>query len=149
MPSSARASCISISRTATRRNQIPGSTRWALPSATAGHIERIVRLLLIVNLAGKVAAAFLFSTSPAAAAACWFGPDAWLAYHLFAHQSQGLVRTHRRFATERREVWLTIDDGPDPEDTPRILQLLADHGARATFFVIGEKAARHPALIGA
>ena len=37
-------------------------------------------------------------------------------------------------------VWLTLDDGPDPVDTPSILDLLDRHGAKATFFVIGEKA---------
>ena len=105
-------------------------------------------LLVIVNLAGKAAALFLLRTAPATALALWFGPDALLGYHLFAPQAQGLVRLHRRFATARREVWLTIDDGPDPEDTPRLLALLAAHEARATFFVIGEKAARHPDLIG-
>src|SRR5882757_3247428 len=88
-------------------------------------------------------------TTPAAAVALWFGPDLLLAYHLFVLGSQGLLRMHRRFATPRREVWLTIDDGPDPEDTPQLLALLAAHGARATFFVIGEKAAAHPALIRA
>ena len=46
-------------------------------------------------------------------------------------------------------MWLTIDDGPDPEDTPRILELLSAHGARATFFVIGKNAALHPELIRA
>jgi peptidoglycan/xylan/chitin deacetylase (PgdA/CDA1 family) len=51
------------------------------------------------------------------------------------------------FATQNREVWLTIDDGPDPVDTPMILDALSRHGARATFFVIGEKARRHPALV--
>ena len=108
-----------------------------------------VWLLIIVNLAGKLAAVLVGRTSPAAALALWFGPDALLAYHLFAPQAQGLVRMHRRFATDRREVWLTIDDGPDPVDTPRILELLAEHGARATFFVIGQTAARHPQLIRA
>lgn len=50
-------------------------------------------------------------------------------------------------AAERRgEVALTIDDGPDPEVTPAVLDLLERHGARATFFCIGERAARHPAL---
>ena len=44
-------------------------------------------------------------------------------------------------------IALTFDDGPDPEGTPRILDLLAEHGARATFFVFGEKAHRHPELI--
>jgi peptidoglycan-N-acetylglucosamine deacetylase len=108
-----------------------------------------VWFLIIVNLAGKIAALLVGGTAPAAALVLWFGPDALLAYHLFAPQAQGLVRMHRRFATARPEVWLTIDDGPDPEDTPRILELLAAHGARATFFVIGENAARHPELIRA
>jgi peptidoglycan/xylan/chitin deacetylase (PgdA/CDA1 family) len=106
-----------------------------------------VWLLVIVNLTGKVAALFVGWTAPATALALWFLPDALLAYHLFVFRAQGLVCMHRRFATARREVWLTIDDGPDPEDTPRILELLAAHHARATFFVIGENAARHPELI--
>jgi peptidoglycan-N-acetylglucosamine deacetylase len=43
-------------------------------------------------------------------------------------------------------VALTIDDGPDPEVTPAVLDLLARHGVRATFFCIGERVARHPEL---
>ena len=43
-------------------------------------------------------------------------------------------------------VALTIDDGPDPEVTPRALALLEQHGARATFFCVGERVARHPQL---
>jgi len=52
----------------------------------------------------------------------------------------------RRFQTTEREVWLTIDDGPDPIDTPEILEVLARHEARATFFVIGRKVERFPEL---
>ncbi|MFA7233663.1 MAG: polysaccharide deacetylase family protein [Terrimicrobiaceae bacterium] len=44
-----------------------------------------------------------------------------------------------RFRTEEPEVWLTIDDGPDPGQTPRLLEILAAAGARASFFVIGRK----------
>lgn len=44
-------------------------------------------------------------------------------------------------------VWLTLDDGPDPVDTPAILDLLDRHGAKATFFVIGRKAEKYPDLI--
>jgi len=43
-------------------------------------------------------------------------------------------------------VAITIDDGPDPEVTPRALDLLEEHDARATFFCIGERVAQHPAL---
>lgn len=49
-------------------------------------------------------------------------------------------------ARARREVAVTIDDGPDPEVTPRVLDQLEAHGARATFFCIGERVARHPQL---
>jgi peptidoglycan/xylan/chitin deacetylase (PgdA/CDA1 family) len=49
-------------------------------------------------------------------------------------------------AAARGEVSITIDDGPDPAVTPAVLDLLDAHGARATFFCIGQRAAEHPAL---
>ncbi len=52
----------------------------------------------------------------------------------------GPVVTH--FDTPRREVWLTIDDGPDPMHTPRMLEILQRFEAKATFFVIGQRAAK-------
>lgn len=44
-------------------------------------------------------------------------------------------------------IVLTIDDGPDPEVTPAVLDLLARHGARASFFLIGRRARAHPDLV--
>jgi peptidoglycan/xylan/chitin deacetylase (PgdA/CDA1 family) len=44
-------------------------------------------------------------------------------------------------------VVLTFDDGPHPEGTPAILDLLAGAGARATFFVVGEQVERRPELL--
>ena len=44
-------------------------------------------------------------------------------------------------------VYLTFDDGPDPDTTPRMLEILRRHAVRATFFVVGEKAAAHPELL--
>ncbi len=46
-------------------------------------------------------------------------------------------------------VSLTFDDGPDPATTPRLLKLLGDRRVRATFFVLGERAERHPELVQA
>jgi peptidoglycan/xylan/chitin deacetylase (PgdA/CDA1 family)/ubiquinone/menaquinone biosynthesis C-methylase UbiE len=46
-------------------------------------------------------------------------------------------------------VALTFDDGPNPEVTPRLLDLLAEHGMQATFFVTGVNAERYPDLIHA
>jgi peptidoglycan/xylan/chitin deacetylase (PgdA/CDA1 family) len=42
---------------------------------------------------------------------------------------------------------LTFDDGPSPTNTPRLLDLLASHGAHATFFVLADHARRHPELV--
>lgn len=51
--------------------------------------------------------------------------------------------------TRRREIALTIDDGPHPVYTPKLLQILQQNGVHATFFVVGEQAERYPALIRA
>lgn len=48
---------------------------------------------------------------------------------------------------DARGVALTFDDGPHPEHTARVLDLLRDAGVRATFFVVGEKAERHPDVV--
>lgn len=44
-------------------------------------------------------------------------------------------------------VALSFDDGPDPEVTPAVLDLLDRHHARASFFLIGRRAAEHPELV--
>ncbi len=44
-------------------------------------------------------------------------------------------------------VALTFDDGPDPVWTPRILDVLRDHGVHATFFVTGSAAIKHPEIV--
>ncbi|QQX86385.1 polysaccharide deacetylase family protein [Cupriavidus necator] len=44
-------------------------------------------------------------------------------------------------------VALTFDDGPNPALTPRVLDMLDQHGARATFFCVGARAAAHPELV--
>ena len=110
-----------------------------------GH-SRGVRPLFILDIAGKLAALLVLRSSVPAALILVFLPDLVLAYQVFVPNAQGLVRVHSRFRTVRREVWLTIDDGPDPEDTPKILELLAEHGAKATFFVIGANVAANPEL---
>lgn len=43
--------------------------------------------------------------------------------------------------------YLTFDDGPDPQHTPPLLDLLAAHGVKASFFLIGEKIEQHPELV--
>ena len=61
----------------------------------------------------------------------WFGPN--------------LARLPAE-ATGRRELALSIDDGPDPEVTPAVLDALDAAGAKATFFCIADRVAAHPVL---
>ena len=50
-------------------------------------------------------------------------------------------------APAQPKVALTFDDGPHPDDTPAILEILQRAGVRATFFMIGSRARAHPALV--
>jgi peptidoglycan-N-acetylglucosamine deacetylase len=50
-------------------------------------------------------------------------------------------------AAQRGEIALTFDDGPDADVTPRVLDLLDEAGARATFFCVGVRARAHPHLV--
>lgn len=49
-------------------------------------------------------------------------------------------------AVARSEIAITIDDGPDPEVTPAVLDILDHYGAKVSFFCIAEKAQRYPDL---
>jgi peptidoglycan/xylan/chitin deacetylase (PgdA/CDA1 family) len=52
-----------------------------------------------------------------------------------------------RVKTDEPLVALTFDDGPDPIYTPQVLAILEQHQAKATFFLIGERALRNPELV--
>lgn len=54
---------------------------------------------------------------------------------------------YHRGAGTGAEAVLSFDDGPDPEWTPRILDLLKAEGVKAVFFVVGSRAAEHPEII--
>jgi peptidoglycan/xylan/chitin deacetylase (PgdA/CDA1 family) len=71
---------------------------------------------------------------------------AWTAYAWGAQCALPAV-AWRRGPAGRHRVALTFDDGPDPVATPRLLRLLAAREIRATFFLIGERAARHPDVV--
>lgn len=58
-----------------------------------------------------------------------------------------LIPTITHVSTREPLVALTFDDGPDPYYTPRLLDILQRHRAYATFFVLGEAAQRHPAIV--
>jgi len=67
----------------------------------------------------------------------------WLLNRLSAHTPDVLYSIQ----TEEPILALTIDDGPDPSTTPRILDLLLEHGARATFFLLSDRIPGNEALV--
>lgn len=71
-----------------------------------------------------------------------------VAYAWVAHLATPLC-VHRGPRAAGRRIALTFDDGPDPAWTPRVLDVLSAHDVRATFFLVGERAARAQATVGA
>lgn len=57
------------------------------------------------------------------------------------------VRAFCREKTDRKVVYLTFDDGPHPPETERVLDVLRERGARATFFLIGSKVSGDEAVL--
>lgn len=58
-----------------------------------------------------------------------------------------LLGTITGVKTEEPAVALTFDDGPHPVQTPQFLEVLEAHGARGTFFLLGESVRRYPELL--
>jgi peptidoglycan-N-acetylglucosamine deacetylase len=97
----------------------PAGVVWA---ASQGHAA-----LGLLPMFATHAASFWATLRPSCA---WWGP----------------VITHQKVSAEQPNVWLTLDDGPDPEHTPAILDVLDQFQAKAGFFLIGEKVRRWPHL---
>jgi len=57
-----------------------------------------------------------------------------------------LKATHRATEQGSRHIALTFDDGPHPEYTPQVLQLLKEHNMKATFFCIGKNIQKYPEI---
>ncbi|HPT14178.1 MAG TPA: polysaccharide deacetylase family protein [Bacteroidales bacterium] len=47
-------------------------------------------------------------------------------------------------ATDKKEIFITFDDGPIPEVTPGVLKILDEFNAKATFFCVGDNVRKHP-----
>ena len=69
---------------------------------------------------------------------------AWLSPHALRLLAERRLRQRCR---ETRSLVLTYDDGPGATLTPALLELLATHGARATFLPLGRRAAEHPEVL--
>lgn len=101
---------------------------------------RIVTLLaLVVGLSANLA-------TGAQAAACK-QPDRTAEIATKGGPAYGTLQYRRMAPLKMKEVALTFDDGPDPHTTPRILDILDANCIKATFFLVGYYAERHPEIV--
>lgn len=56
--------------------------------------------------------------------------------------------TYNSCNVEGMSIAITFDDGPDPELTPRLLDMLKERGIKATFFVVGKNVEEYPSIVG-
>jgi peptidoglycan-N-acetylglucosamine deacetylase len=101
----------------------------------------------MINVIAPLGLIALWPIEPAAGLVLLLAAHAAALYPTLRPNSQWWGPVVTRFSTAERHVWLTIDDGPDPDDTPAILDLLDSHAAHATFFVKGALASKYPELI--
>jgi peptidoglycan/xylan/chitin deacetylase (PgdA/CDA1 family) len=52
-----------------------------------------------------------------------------------------------RIKTTEKVLYLTFDDGPDPDSTPKLLWILKNHNIKSVFFCSGKKAEKYPLLV--
>ncbi|WP_437675285.1 polysaccharide deacetylase family protein [Sorangium sp. So ce131] len=109
--------------------------RALLYAASLGAIALVARSLLVAPVPLAVAGAAIV------------GYVALLLCGVFFLGLGMFVDVVKRGPPGARGVALTFDDGPSPEHTPRVLDLLDEAGVKATFFVIGRKAEAHPELV--
>jgi peptidoglycan/xylan/chitin deacetylase (PgdA/CDA1 family) len=107
--------------------------------------------LFVLSLLPAVGVVGLLVSGHALAALALF----WAAFFLIGYATiwprarwfAASVRELPAAQAQAGEVWITIDDGPDPKTTPAMLDLLDQHGAKAGFFLIGDKARQYPDLV--
>lgn len=119
----------------------PGMGGWPVPAA--------LQASAVLHVGAAAAALGLPGAAPWAGAAVVLNHLALTAAGLWP-RSRWLGPNITRLpepAAARGQIALTLDDGPDPAVTPAVLDLLAEHGVKATFFCIADRARQHPALL--
>jgi peptidoglycan-N-acetylglucosamine deacetylase len=102
-------------------------------------------LLLVTN--ASLALLHPFSRSRLLLVATIYGAVTLLVLYLLFHPRNQWLVANRSRVDGAGCVALTFDDGPDPVDTPKLLDLLRGKGVKATFFVVGKRADQYPEIV--
>jgi peptidoglycan/xylan/chitin deacetylase (PgdA/CDA1 family) len=117
------------------------------PTVLENNLRWTRRALLGFAFVAPLLALYLSRTNLVIALAPLFISHLLLLYATLVPNCQWWGPVIRSFHTAEPEVWITIDDGPSPDHTTKILDLLERFNARATFFVVGKSAEEYPHLI--
>lgn len=104
-----------------------------------------IGLFVVTN--STLALLYPFSWARFLAFAVLYGLGTGIMLYLLFHPTNNWLVTNRSHLESEKEVALTFDDGPDPVDTPRLLDLLREKGIKATFFVVGRRADEYPEIV--
>lgn len=126
--------------------------RFPALAIVPAHAQRRVALAVAAIVGALAALGYALRAAPVAAAgvlAAGLGAGAYVGWCLWPRLRVGVARDllDDLPCPPGQRVRLTFDDGPSPTATDAILDLLRQHGVRASFFVLVHKAARHPQTI--
>jgi peptidoglycan/xylan/chitin deacetylase (PgdA/CDA1 family) len=103
--------------------------------------------LLLLATNASLALLYPFSRSRLLLVAAIYGAVTFLVLYLLFHPRNQWLVANRSRVSGAGCVALTFDDGPDPVDTPKLLDLLKEKGVKATFFVVGKRADQYPEVV--
>jgi len=103
--------------------------------------------LLFCATNASLALLYPFSLSHFILAIVLYALGTGMMLYLLFHPRNAWLVANRSQVEGNGCVALTFDDGPDPVDTPRLLDLLREKDVKATFFVVGQRAEQHPEIV--
>jgi peptidoglycan/xylan/chitin deacetylase (PgdA/CDA1 family) len=107
----------------------------------------VIFFLSIFLISASLVLLHPFSLSRLPLVALIFGATTLVILYLLFHPRNQWLVTNRSRVDGAGCIALTFDDGPDPVDTPKLLDLLREKGVKATFFVVGKRADQYPEIV--
>jgi len=103
--------------------------------------------LLFLATNASLALLYPFTLSRLVLAASLYAVGTLFTLYLLFHPRNQWMVTNRSRVEGEGCIALTFDDGPNPVDTPKLLDLLREKGVKATFFVVGKRADQYPEIV--
>jgi peptidoglycan/xylan/chitin deacetylase (PgdA/CDA1 family) len=107
----------------------------------------VIFLLLFLATNASLALLYPFTLSRFLLAVLMYSAGTVVMLYLLFHPRNQWLVANRSRVDGVGCVALTFDDGPDPVDTPKLLDLLQEKGVKATFFVVGKRADQYPEIV--